>query len=284
MAGGWPMLPILLCSAIMLAIVLERFWSLRHDAVLPPGLDDEVRQWARSRRLDTEHLKALADGSPLGELFAAALGVRERSREIIKERIEDTGRHVVHRMERRNAAMAKAVALTLPFLLFWLLGSWVIGSVFGGDGGTDDGTTSVGLHRPAASGLTFGVLAVVSVAAWAVQCGSEVLLARTQGADYLPHGPWAVLSGVLGAGGRGLSTASQTMSGAARRTGRRGCGCVLAAATVPLLLLLLLIAALTSVVSVLWILFLVAVPAVHVVSVGMRLHHWRQARTIGGTP
>ncbi|HEX7340247.1 MAG TPA: MotA/TolQ/ExbB proton channel family protein [Rhodanobacteraceae bacterium] len=125
MAGGWPMLPILLCSAIMLAIVLERFWSLRHDTVLPPGLYDEVRQWAHSRRLDNEHLKALEEGSPLGELFAAALVVRDRPRDVIKERIEDAGRHVVHRMERFLSALG-TIALIGPLL--GLLGT-VIGLI-----------------------------------------------------------------------------------------------------------------------------------------------------------
>jgi biopolymer transport protein ExbB len=52
MAGGWAMLPILICSAVALAIILERFWSLRRSAVIPPGLGDEVREWARSRKID----------------------------------------------------------------------------------------------------------------------------------------------------------------------------------------------------------------------------------------
>ncbi len=47
MAGGWAMVPILICSAVALAIVLERCWTLRRSSVLPPGLGDEVRQWAR---------------------------------------------------------------------------------------------------------------------------------------------------------------------------------------------------------------------------------------------
>ena len=100
MAGGWAMLPILVCSLVALAIVLERCWTLRRKAVLPPGLGEEVRQWARVGQLDPKHLEALSNGSPLGELLAAALAVRSQSRDIIKERIEDTGRHVVHRMER----------------------------------------------------------------------------------------------------------------------------------------------------------------------------------------
>src|SRR6202012_4333218 len=88
MAGGWAMLPILICSAVALAIVLERCFTLRRKAVLPPGLGEEVRTWARSGQLDPNHLNTLASGSPLGELLASALAVRNRPRELIKERIE----------------------------------------------------------------------------------------------------------------------------------------------------------------------------------------------------
>ncbi|MGA0585749.1 MotA/TolQ/ExbB proton channel family protein [Dyella sp. KRB-257] len=115
MAGGWAMVPILFCSAIALAIVLERFWSLRRSSVLPPGLGAEVREWARSGKLDPQHLEALADGSPLGELLASALAVRHRSRELIKERLEDTGRHVAHRMERYLNTLG-TIALIGPLL------------------------------------------------------------------------------------------------------------------------------------------------------------------------
>ena len=72
LAGGWALAPILICSAVALAIVLERCWTLRRKSVLPPGLGDEVRQWARSGQLDPKHIEALASGSPLGELLAAA--------------------------------------------------------------------------------------------------------------------------------------------------------------------------------------------------------------------
>ncbi|WP_026402143.1 protein kinase domain-containing protein [Actinomadura rifamycini] len=181
------------------------------------------------------------------------------------------------RLAGRGSAVRRAVLWTLPLLAVWLFGSWVVGALFGG--GSDDGTSSVGGFQRS-SGVPFGFLAVLSVVVWGVQCGAEVALARAQGADYLPHGPWAMFSKALGAGGRGLSKASQTVSGAARRTGRRGCGLVLLAGTVPLLLVFLLLAAVTPVAGLLWTLVLIAAPVAHGVAAGVRLHRWRQA---GGT-
>jgi biopolymer transport protein ExbB len=100
-AGGWPMIPLLLLSAIAVAVIVERFWSLRRDRVLPAGLGDEVRLWVgRGKALDPSHVESLRSTSPLGALLAAALDVRQRSREEIRERVEDVGRHLVHRMER----------------------------------------------------------------------------------------------------------------------------------------------------------------------------------------
>lgn len=125
MAGGWAMVPILICSAVALAIILERFWSLRQKTVAPPELGEQVRTWARTRKLDPSHIDTLSKNSPLGELLAAALSVRNRSREIIKERIEDAGRHVVHRLERYLNTLG-TIALISPLL--GLLGT-VIGLI-----------------------------------------------------------------------------------------------------------------------------------------------------------
>lgn len=123
MAGGWGMVPILFCSAIALAIVLERFWTLRKSSVLPPGLGEQVRSWAHSQQLSAAHIQALRENSPLGELLAGALDVRHRPRAEIKERIEDTGRHVVYGLERYLTTLG-TIALIGP-----LLG--LLGTVFG---------------------------------------------------------------------------------------------------------------------------------------------------------
>ena len=99
-AGGWPMIPLLLLSAVAIAIIVERAWTLRRSAVIPPSLGDEVRAWAARGKLDPSHIESLRRTSPLGSLLAAALDVRARPRDLVRERIEDVGRHLVHRMER----------------------------------------------------------------------------------------------------------------------------------------------------------------------------------------
>ncbi len=122
-AGGWVMVPILLLAVGAIGIAIERAWTLRRREVLPPGLGDEVRQWARGRQLDPKHIDVLRSNSPLGALLAAALDVRHRSRELIKERVEDTGRHVLHDLERFLPTLGTIAAVT-P-----LLG--LLGTVFG---------------------------------------------------------------------------------------------------------------------------------------------------------
>ena len=100
LAGGWLMAPILLCSTLSVAIIIERFWTLRKSKVTPHDLGATVEDWAARHELDQRHLMQLRGGSPLGRIYASALANRKRSREVIKEAVEDTGRHVVHDLER----------------------------------------------------------------------------------------------------------------------------------------------------------------------------------------
>ena len=122
-AGGWVMVPLVALAILAVAIILERFWTLRRREVLPPGLGEEVREWARGRALDPRHIDVLRRNSPLGEILAAGLDVRHRPREIVKERIEDVGRHVAHRLERFLNSLG-TIAAVGP-----LLG--LLGTVFG---------------------------------------------------------------------------------------------------------------------------------------------------------
>jgi biopolymer transport protein ExbB len=124
-AGGWLMLPIIACSVVAVGIVLERLWTLQRGRVLPAGLTAEVWDWVAQNQLDQKHLQTLHQSSPLGQVLAAALARRNAPREIIKESIEDSGRHVVHELERYLSPLGTIAAIT-P--LMGLLGT-VIGMI-----------------------------------------------------------------------------------------------------------------------------------------------------------
>ncbi|RMF96347.1 MAG: MotA/TolQ/ExbB proton channel family protein [Gammaproteobacteria bacterium] len=124
-SGGWLMLPIIACSVIAAAIILERLWTLQRRRVLPPDLTRQVWEWVSHNELDREHIRKLQESSPLGEILAAGLAHRSRDREIMKEKVEDTGRHVVHELERYLNTLGTIAAVS-PLL--GLLGT-VIGMV-----------------------------------------------------------------------------------------------------------------------------------------------------------
>jgi biopolymer transport protein ExbB len=125
LAGGWMMVPIALCSIVAVAIVIERFWTLRRSKVIPAGVGEQVEAWAAADELDVEHLNRLRSESALGKVLAAALANRHRSRDVIKEAVEDTGRHVVHELERFLNTLGTIAGVT-PLL--GLLGT-VIGMI-----------------------------------------------------------------------------------------------------------------------------------------------------------
>ena len=124
-AGGWLMWPIILCSIISLAIITERFWSLRKKRIAPRNLVAQVYQWEKVGHLDLKRIKMLRAGSPLGRILAAGLVNRKKPREVMKESIEEVGRHVAHDLERFLNTLGTIASIT-PLL--GLLGT-VIGMI-----------------------------------------------------------------------------------------------------------------------------------------------------------
>ena len=124
-AGGWLMLPIIGCSIIAAGIVLERLWTLQPKRVLPVNIAKQVRDWISNDQLDPQHLQRLHQSSPLGQMLAAGLVNRHQPREVVKESIEDAGRHAVHELERFLSPLGTIAAIS-P--LMGLLGT-VIGMI-----------------------------------------------------------------------------------------------------------------------------------------------------------
>ncbi len=123
-AGGWLMLPIIACSVIAMAIVLERLWALRRSRVLPPQLVQALHKAVEGNALVTaEGLLRLSGQSPLGRLLSAGVANYHLGREVVKESLEDCGRQVVHDLERYLNALG-TIASVAP-----LLG--LLGTVFG---------------------------------------------------------------------------------------------------------------------------------------------------------
>ena len=99
-AGGPLMWPIIFCSIVAAAIVLERLWTLQDRRVLPRELPQKVWQLIESGQVTDKVIAALEQHSPLGRLLAAGLANRHRPHDILMERLEDAGRHVVYELER----------------------------------------------------------------------------------------------------------------------------------------------------------------------------------------
>jgi biopolymer transport protein ExbB len=114
-AGGPVMWPIIALSILATAILLERLWSLQERRIIPPELREKVWKLVETGQLTERHITALAQNSALGQILAAGLANRLRPREFVKEAIEDTGRHVVHELER-FLNMLGTIAAVSPLL------------------------------------------------------------------------------------------------------------------------------------------------------------------------
>jgi len=160
-SGGWLMWPIIICSVVAMAIIIERFWSLQKKKILPPELVPQVWSLFRENKLDEPVLRRLKVSSPLGCILAAGLANHKHGREVMKECIEESGRAVVHDLERFLNTLG-TIAMITP-----LLG--LLGTVFGmievfnalvkhgsGDPSVLAGGISVALITTAA-GLTVGI-------------------------------------------------------------------------------------------------------------------------------
>jgi biopolymer transport protein ExbB len=122
-SGGLIMWPMIGASVIALGIVIERFWTLRRDRVSPPNMVQQIRIWVQNNELDEARIRAIYESSLLGRVLAAGLVNRKSSREILKESIQDAGRHTVPELERHLRTLGTIAAIA-PFM-------GLLGTVFG---------------------------------------------------------------------------------------------------------------------------------------------------------
>lgn len=147
-AAGWPIWPLIACSVLALALVIERFIALQTARVAPPKLLDEAISVSSVSLPGPDVVAQLAQNSAQGELLATglrALNSNPRCTETdLRAAMEGAGRVVAHRLDKYLSALA-TIASAAPLL--GLLGT-VIGmiEIFGSQGSS---TGAVGSGNPA---------------------------------------------------------------------------------------------------------------------------------------
>ena len=124
-AGGWIMVLILISSVVVLAICIERFYTLNPKKIAPPHLLATVWKQLKAGEMDAGRLKNLRQSSPLGRILAAGLGNAYHGRDVMKESIQEAAGHVVHDLERYLNTLGTIAAIA-PLL--GLLGT-VVGMI-----------------------------------------------------------------------------------------------------------------------------------------------------------
>ncbi len=117
-AAGWPIWFIIVASVVALAIIGERWWSLREGVVMPRDLLAQTIQDFRQNNVSPQMLSRLAKGSPLGQVFAAGLRNAKSPPGIIKEAIEESGRTVAIELERFLTSLGTIAAISPLLGLF----------------------------------------------------------------------------------------------------------------------------------------------------------------------
>lgn len=125
MAGGWLMVLLVLCSITVLAICIERLYTLNPKKIAPPHLLATVWKQLKAGEMDAPKLRTLKLSSPLGRILAAGLTNAYHGREVMRESIQEAAEHVVHDLERYLNTLGTIAAIA-P--LIGLLGT-VVGMI-----------------------------------------------------------------------------------------------------------------------------------------------------------
>ena len=99
-AAGWPIWFIIITSVVALAIIGERFWSLRYSVVAPKDLLATTIREYQARGVTPDLVDRLQQGALIGRIFVAALMNEKSPRDVIKDAVEDAGRAVSLDLER----------------------------------------------------------------------------------------------------------------------------------------------------------------------------------------
>ncbi len=163
--GGWMMLPIIMCSIAAMAIVGERFWSLRRRRILPVDLVPKIWQLHRENKIDAVTLRRIKVSSPLGAVLSAGLANSRHGREMMKTSIEEAGRQEVHALEKYLNSLGTIASITpLLGLLGTVIGMIKVFTAIMVNGISDPGILAGGISEAlitTAAGLTVAIPSLI---------------------------------------------------------------------------------------------------------------------------
>ena len=158
------MLPIILCSIISISIIVERFWSLRADKVLPKHLVATIWHAVKKGKLNKADVLEMEKKSALGKILTAGLMCRDKRRERIKESIEERGREVVHELERFLDTLGTIASISpLLGLLGTVLGMIRVFTAITTHGVGDPGALAGGISQAMITTAAGLIVAIVSL-------------------------------------------------------------------------------------------------------------------------
>ena len=115
-AGGWLMLPIVICSVVALVIVLERIKQLRFSLVAPEGLREAlIEQLQKSGDISRSQLLEIKEESPLGDILATGLLHRQHGLESMTMHMQNRASVQIHALEK-NINMLGTIGAITPLL------------------------------------------------------------------------------------------------------------------------------------------------------------------------
>jgi len=159
-AAGWPIWPIIIASIVAVGIIIERMWALRLKIIAPEDLLPKVSGEYQRNGVTPEMLGRLRKHSPLGVILAAGLKNVKKSREVMKESIEESGRAVAHDLNRYLTTLGTIAALSPLMGLFGTLVGMI--EIFGSNSptGTNPAQLAYGISV-ALYNAAFGILVAI---------------------------------------------------------------------------------------------------------------------------
>lgn len=100
------MWPIFLCSIVALSIAIERFYSLRRATIDTREFMDAMRTVLRQNRIQEAIAICDETDGPIARIVKAGILKHRKSKEDIREAIEDAGHFEIPRLERYLSGMA----------------------------------------------------------------------------------------------------------------------------------------------------------------------------------